>query len=232
MENHNTIESDQRREERKRLWQEKMDEMLKPDVYGYVLDEKIREAVVALNLLGIPTTQSDHGNYSESPWIEFMAPEPQYFYVGERELRHKVLEQKGLSEDVMDEKSPLFNREEQVDVWSLSRDVLMKEGALETEEFTLWNKQTLELVGAVNRLIDEYYSNQHELHDEQRVHIEFPYREAVYARYDHNIPFLTVSIPERIIEKEERGVIVQKTQQEMERFGRFLKEKFLSSEKI
>jgi len=170
--------------EKRKKWNSKMAQMLKPDVYDYVFDEKIRDTVVALNLLGINTTQSDQGNYSNSPWIQFQASEPQDYYISESELRSKVLEEKNLQPDVMEEESASFNRSTQVDILADSRDKLMESGSEYTPEFLGYLEDTKKMVENLQNYIDEYYANGKNLQDEEiKVVITYPYDDNKYATY-------------------------------------------------
>ncbi len=218
-------------EEKREKWDEKMAQMLKPDVYGYVLDEKIRETIVALNLLEINTTQSDQGNYSDSPWIQFEATAPENYYVGESELRAKVLEQKKLQPEVMDESSSFFDRSTQVDVWADSRDELMKNQAKYTPEFLKYLEDTQKMVEKMQSLIDEYYSYKTNLENEKmKIKITYPYADPHYASYLKQLPLLTISVSEDSKSEDERKLIVLQTQAEFLKFTEYLKSKYFQKE--
>ena len=216
---------------KQKIWDEKMNQMLQPDIYGYILDEKIRETVVALNLLGINTTQSDQGNYSDSPWIEFQASEPENYYLGEEELRIKILKERGLPLEVMDDKSLLFNRSIQVDIWSNSRDKLMSEGMEYTPEFLRYFEDTKNMVNKMQNLIDEYYSHAGDLENKgMKIKIFYIYDNPKYVTYIRHVPHLQVSVPEASKSEEERLHRVQQTQNKMLKFTAFLKNKFFGPE--
>lgn len=218
-------------EEKMKIWDEKMDQMLKPDVYGYVLDEKIRETVVALNLLGINTTQSDQGNHSHSPWIQFEAPIPKNYYQGEADLRYKVLDEKKVSPEVMDENSKHFNRSTQVDILVASRDEIMKSGGKYTPELLKYFEDTQKMVEKAQSLIDEYYSIEKNLQNEgTKVEVSYRYDDPKYPAYLHRLPFLQVSVSEHSKSEEERKIIVAQTQEELLRFTEYLKKKFFENE--
>lgn len=231
MENHSKFESAKNSlNEKRKIWDEKMAQMLKPDVYGYVLDEKIRETIVALNLLGINTTQSDQGNYADTPWIEFQALEPKSYYVGENELRASVLECKNLQPEVMDQSSPLFDRSIQVDVWTESRDELMKNGAEYTTEFLKYHNETQKMVQKLQALIDEYYSQNPDLQGRNmKVEINYPYNDNQHPAYLHQLPHLEISVLKPSESEEERKIFVAQTQAKMLKFTEYLKNKFFEN---
>lgn len=228
MEHHSNFESvENKLNEKRRVWEEKMNQMTSPDMYGYTIDEKIRETVIALNLLGINTTQSDQGNYSDSPWIQFEAPTPTNYYEGEEELRAKVLKNKNLTANVMNEESEIFDRSTQVDVWADSRDKLMEAGAEYTQEFLKYLEDTQDMVKKMQALIDEYHTQEADSHDNDfNVEIAYQYNEDWRPEYLHKLPLLMVSVPEESKSEEERKKIVLLTQAEMLRFTDFLKQKY------
>jgi hypothetical protein len=222
------IESREDKLRNKRIaWDKKMTEMLQPDVYGYVLDEKIRETIVVLNLLGINTTQSDQGNYSDSPWIEFESPVPQSIYVGEYELRVEILKKRNLELGVMDTNSSIFDRGIQVDVWEDSRVVLMKNGAEYTPEFLKYLKDTETMAKKMQNFIDNYYSlDRHPKNAEVRVIVSYPNEGSWDRPYIQHVPLLDVSTPDESNSAEERALILEKTLGEMLEFTQYLKDVF------
>jgi len=60
------------------------------------IDPRIKETVIALNILGLPTSQSCEGHIKKddwpAPWIDIKDPdEPSYRFVGERELAERTM---------------------------------------------------------------------------------------------------------------------------------------------
>ena len=219
-------------EKRKQQWEEKLIEMMKPDIYGYILDKEIRETIIALNLLGFNTTQSDQGNYSDTPFVQFEAKEPKNYYEGEEELKISVMTKLGILSSEIDEKSPLFSREKQVEVEEEARGKLVSIGAKHTQEYEKWRDDTLELANKLKGLIDHFYllkPTPKEFVD-LHVFVEFPYRAPQYPPYIYDIPHLKVKNNiTKSLSDEERKKIVIRAQHEIKRFTEFLKESFFSN---
>ena len=216
-------------EKKKQQWEGKMAEMMKPDIYGYILDKEIRETVVVLNLLGFNTTQSDQGNYGDTPFIQFEAIPPKNYFEGEEELKISLMTKFGISVSELDEGSQLFNRKKQVEVEEGTREKLVNIGARYTPEYERWYNDTLELADKLKNIIDDFYSSvpiPKELID-LHVCVKFPYRATQYPAYIHDIPHLEVKndIIGGLTEGKHRE-IVTRAQHEMKRFTEFLKEKY------
>jgi hypothetical protein len=215
-------------EKKQKLWDEKMAQLLVPDKYGYVLDEGMRQPVIALNLLGINTVQSDQGNYSERPWIEFGAKFPTDVYVGERELKQILLKEQGFNPLVMDESSPLFDRAKQVEIEDEARKQLSSAGY--TPEFEMWRSETANMIAKLTSLISEFNQTRpKEEVGQSEVVIDFPYRDPKYDPYISEVPFVETRLrDQRSINPEDIFKILESNREEMRRFGEFLKRKFFS----
>ncbi len=217
------------------MWVAKMNESAVPDHYGYVIDERVRETVAALQLLGINTTQSDEGHNSRTPWIQFEAPEPKNVYDGEEELKRQLMEEQGVLPEEIDTTSPKFNHEKQVQISVGARRQLKGNGAIFTQEFETWRKQTSELVEKLQTLIREFYDTQlvDPNNPEIEIYIDFPYKTPEHADDIQDTPFLKVrekndQIKTRSLSAEEYQQVLQRNQQEMTRFTEFLKQRFLT----
>jgi len=212
-------------------WDRKMGEMLRPDTYGYVLDAGIRDVVVALQLLGFNTTQSDQGNYSDSPWVEVMADLPRNVYEGEEALKTSLMAAGNTSAEEIDPRSPRFDRAKQVDIEGAARESLQAVNAAFTPEYEEWRKTTLESAEKLQRVIDEFYSTRLKV-EGLRVAIDFPYRTSNHPPYIGDIPFLKVTFDRTSTDEdseEKRQVRVTLARQEMDRFTEYLKERFFQT---
>jgi len=74
------------------------------DKLGMPIDENVKEAVAALNLLGIPTYGSCGGHISEDnlsfPYIGGEAPdEPEFRFLGEQELKMKIADKYSIKQE-------------------------------------------------------------------------------------------------------------------------------------
>ncbi|MEI6810472.1 MAG: hypothetical protein WCK60_00270 [Candidatus Nomurabacteria bacterium] len=218
-------------EKKQQKWDEKMAEMVKPDTYGYVLDEGIRETVVALQLLGFNTTQSDQGNYGNSPWVEVKGVTPEYFYKGEKELRVSTMLQLGISPDEVDERSQFFNKEKQVDLEEGVRKKLMNDNAPYTEEYKKWREETLILAERLEKIIKEFYLSPQKSTEPSNLHVyvQFPYRTHNHPPYIQDTPFLKVKTSSNEnLSEEERKQLVAQAKNEMIQFTEFLKDRYFT----
>ncbi len=221
-------------EEKGQQWHEKMSEMMKPDVYGYILDKGIRETVVALQLLGINTVQSDDGTKgSESPWIQFGATEPKIYYEGEEKLQKNLMIQLGILPEEIDQNSSNFDREKEVQIKEGARDQLATISASYTQEYTKWKEATLELTVKMGSIIDDFYKIEQlpENLGDVRVSVEFPYRTQNHPAWIQDIPFLkvaTVTPTDENLALITHEQLILKNQHEMQRFTKFLKARFFS----
>ena len=223
-------------EKKRQQWQNKLDEILRPDVYGYVIDKGVRETVAALQLLGFNTTQSDQGNYSETPWIQVDSGMPKDIYIGEQELKTELMTKTGISPDEIDEKFPSFDRSKQVDIEEGAREQLAKAGAAYTPEYQEWHRRSNELAHKLQNLVDEFYAAETtpEGAKDLRVSVEFPYRAPQYNAYIQDTPSLRVNFVDDgvnvdTLSEEERKEASARALREMTRFTEFLKERFLNS---
>src|SRR5580692_619243 len=95
-----------RRQEKTRAWLEKLTEIEHiRDALGFPIDEHIREAIVALNVSGIPTSASCEGHRDRAkgaPWIKVEAPNrPRDRFADESEIIEAIAEKHHISaEDV------------------------------------------------------------------------------------------------------------------------------------
>ena len=219
---------------KQQLWDKKMAEMLISDGYGYVLDAGIRNAVVALQLLGFNTTQSDQGNYSDSPWVEVGAPDPRSVYEEEDELKAQLMAAHAVRPEEIDPSSPLFSREKQVEIEGTARRELASRNAPFTSEYEEWHAKTLQYAKDLHALIDEFYKLQpaEQQNPSLRVSIDFPYRTPNHSRDIQDVPFLCVVFNNKDVDEmkeEDRHQRVVHAQQEMGQFADYLKSRFFSS---
>lgn len=220
-------------EAKQQQWQKKLDEIQTPDVYGYVIDKGIQETIVALQLLGFNTTQSDQGNYSETPWIQVEPKKPNDIYVGEQELKANLMTKAGISPQEIDETSPTFNREKQVDIEEDAREKLMKTDAAYTPEYQEWHKKSGELAHKLQNLVTEFYATRKIPEDSAGLHVsvEFSYHAPQYNAYIQDTPFLKVNfsgegIDVDALSEEDRQLASTRSLQEMRRFTEFLKQRY------
>jgi hypothetical protein len=127
------------------------------DAEGKGIDEEIKEAVVALNLLGFDTTQSCQGHYGEeeggfgAPWVQIEQPnQPEERFQNQNEIFKRVAEKYNLT-------LKQLKHEDNADAWGEALREASQQG--ETPEFQEWNKKNQELLQRVKELLDEFYKN-------------------------------------------------------------------------
>ncbi|MGH7490507.1 MAG: hypothetical protein ACREMY_33585, partial [bacterium] len=125
------------------------------DALGLGIDEGIKEAVVAFNLLGLNTTASCEGHTDHgllTPWIDVAAPhKPKLQYIDEMQVFQKVADRYGI---------PLgeFRRGVHRDgYWEARREAA---GNGETAEFKTWRQQSDVLGRRVEEYLREFYADQ------------------------------------------------------------------------
>jgi hypothetical protein len=219
--------------QKQQLWAEKMRQLETPGAYGYVIDAGIRETVAALQLNGFHTTQSDQGNYGNTPWVQVEAGLPTDVYVGEQRVKAGIMASLAIHPEEMDEKSPRFDRVKQVEVEEGAREQLLREGAAFTPEFEKWRADTMQMVERLQAKIDEFYVTRPRLESfpELKTTIVFPYRTPNHSPYIHDVPLLEVistkpecDVPDASPEQHEQIVIQRRA--EMSRFTEFLRDQF------
>jgi hypothetical protein len=219
-------------QEHQREWHEKLEMLKAQDVYGYVINPGIVETVAILQLMGINTTQSDEGKFSNSPWVQFEADEPEDVYVGEKEVKERLMEQTGILPSEINQHSPDFSREKEVQIKETARIELMNSHAQYSGEFLQWQKETKDLVGKLQSSIDEFYEVEQipEGYEDLKVSIQYPYQTPNHNEYIKDIPFLEVTIAgQRKNAQSHNETIVTRTKKEMTRFMEFLKNKYLNN---
>lgn len=217
--------------ERQKAWDDKLQEMLKPDVYGYVLDQGVLEVVVALNLLGIRTTQSDQGNYGDTPTVNFEAALPEDVYVGESQIKARIMQELGVRLEEIREDSPAFNRAKQVEVEDGARKELEMTGAPYTPEFTRWRDETRAQVEKLQEYIDSFYAKHGPAENaDDRLAIVFPYQHPEQRQYTREMPALEIIslLGRETKTAEEAKLISARRLNELDRFASYLKDMFLS----
>jgi hypothetical protein len=222
-------------QKRKTLWNEKIQELKKPDVYGYIIEDGIIETVAALQLNGINTVESDEGDETVSPYVRFEAPEPKDVYVGEKAVKEKMMKDLDILPGEIDPKNRKFDRRKQVEIEEGARIKLLEQKAPYSPEFKKWQKDTLALVNKVQNYIDDFYKME-PIPDERKdlkIEIEFPYRTPNHRPYIHDTPYLRVTFrgeEPKFTSSKEKEETYAHMREEMKRFTEFLKEKYFSQE--
>ena len=192
------------------------------DALGYGIDGKIKESLVALNILGLPTSASCEGHIDRgisAPWVEISAPnEPEERFVGEKETYQKIAEKYGItSEDV--------KRSNNHQAWVEAEIETSKND--ETERYKKWQGENEKLMVKAEGLIQEFYKNR-KASEGDRIVID-KYGAGIFRIHNGGEDYKNV--PENISEEQRRELSrrLSNHQKEMEKFSMFLKEKYLNN---
>ena len=217
-------EQEQKRQEKENAWLAKLADIERlRDALGFPIDEKIRETVVALNLIGIPTSASCEGHIDRAkgaPWVKVEAPnKPHERFIGEDGIIEMIAERYHVSpEDVRTSKN--------YDAWREATNLAAAHG--ETPEYQEWRRESDALRERLTAMIKEFYRDR--VVDET-MQIEI-IRDPEGSTRIHNggDDFRRSS---RGLTDDERRLLVDrlaKYQVEMKAFTDFLKEKYYSSQ--
>lgn len=186
------------------------------DKRGLGIDKRIKEAVVALNMLGFPTTASCEGhlNWSEhTPWVDVSLPDtrPEWQWIGEKQAIAKVAKKRGLSFDAV---RYMGDRE----AWVESNKLYMNNH--KTEAYKRWFKKVQALHKKFERLLKEFYRNRAV---EAGCKITTDWYDGIFRIYNGGADFTEEFSP-----KQKKGFAkrLRKYQKEWNDFACFLKQKY------
>ena len=192
------------------------------DALGKPIDEGIKETVVFLTALGIPTEGSCEGHIDHGyngPWVDISYPNmPEERFIGERETYEEIAKKYNVSiEEIKkafyDKSSPYHQEIIKIHI------EISKRG--ETDEFKKWREENKKLYERVKELLEEFYKDR-EVEDNVRLIIE------EYATFYRIKNAGSKSISKEMNEEERkiREERLNKYQKEMREFTEFLKRKF------
>ena len=194
------------------------------DRLGYPVDARIVEAVAMLQLLGLNTAGSCEGHVDEpgrmAPWVDVEAPnEPEYRYKGEQHITDTILSEFGI------DKNTLLDGETDaaMQAWEKLNRALSHEE--ETEEYKQWTAENKRLAQKMKMIIAEY-EQQEDIAKKGPITIDESGNGSVRIHtggedFKRNSRDLAES------EKEEMRVRLQRSQEVMNVFIQYLRERFL-----
>ena len=141
--------------EKKIKWEKEKKEVDQfTDSLGEKVDDQIKGAIVAFNVIGLPTVASCEGHTDRgisAPWIEISAPnQPVERFVNEKEIIHKIAEKYGVS--VKDVK-----RAKEYNAYSEAVKEYSKND--ETLEYKQWRERNQKLKRRTHHVLTEFYKN-------------------------------------------------------------------------
>jgi len=191
------------------------------DCLGHPIDPGIKETVIALNVLGLPTIASceghtDHG--ISAPWVEIALPgEPEEHFAGEKKIYEEIAKKYGVPfEDV--------KRGTHAEAWLAALREASKNQ--ETTEHLAWQKANTELMRTkIIPLLEEFYKDR-VVSDAVRISVS----EGIGAFRIYNGGHDYAPVPEPITEGARRALAarIKIYRAEMAAFAEFVKQKFFS----
>ena len=144
---------EQPKSEKENLWEEKRKEIEQTgDRLGYRVDDGIKESVITMNLLELPTHESCEGHSDRgisAPWVGIEAHgRPEERFIGEKEMFQRIADKYKVSlESVVNS--------DNFEAWSEAIIKVSDNG--ETEEYKKWRKENMPLVKRIKELLEEFY---------------------------------------------------------------------------
>lgn len=134
-------------------WQKEAEEIESvTDKLGKPIDGKVKETVIALNLLGLNTRQSCEGHSDRSmgaPWIDIAAPnEPEWGIVSQKEVFKRVASKHGLTLDEL-------TSGDNIDAFKEAYGPILESPY--TPEYLLWLQENGKLRAQAEALLAEFY---------------------------------------------------------------------------
>jgi len=198
------------------------------DKQGLGIDEKVKDTVVAFNVVGLPTGESceghlDHG-YS-APWVGVEAPdEPAERFIGQNNIFQKVANEYGLSLEEI-------KRGENNEAYFKALGEAAENG--ETPEYDKWRQKNQELMKKTSELLDEFYKDRN-VPENLKLKIsegaEGPFR--IHNGGEDYRP-MTEEKFEKLADEQKKDLSqrLEQYQGEIKEFTEFLKEKYFGNSK-
>ena len=211
-----------KKSEKERVWENKLKELGEAgDALGLGIDERIKEVVGAFNVHDFNTNQSCEGHVDRgfgAPWISIEAPsEPEERFVNEKKVFEEVAHQYNISyEDVKRSN----NHEAWIEALKLSSQ------NEETPEFKAWHKEGEKLRERLEALIKEFYKDR-QVETAVGLEVEGVGAQGAFRVYNGGKDY---SLVENMSQEQKNGLEerLPEYRKEMQAFGNFLKDKFLS----
>lgn len=193
------------------------------DAEGLGIDKGIKETVVILNALDMPTVQSCEGHIKEGgrpyPWVRIEAPnEPEERFIGQNKAFEDVAKKYSMK---LEEAKRSFNP----DAYWEAMHSCKNNG--ETEAFKQWNKGNEKLIKRFKKLLKEFYQNK-KVDKEVKIKVDrFADGRFEFFSGDEKSEEIKGKKDITAKEKELLAANLVKYREEMNSFTEFLKDKYL-----
>jgi len=193
------------------------------DAMGKPIEAGIMETIVALNALGINTSQSCEGHEDIEggsrlwPWVEISAPdEPEERFVGENALFEQTAQEHGVKVEDLKRGHPeeLF--------WEVKKKASANE---ETSEYKKWEQHNSQLYKLILELLNKFYEDR-EVQDDIKLKLDENNSGSFEISSEKQALFKMISGELTGQEKQDLVKKLPKRREEMKAFTEFLKESF------
>jgi len=213
-----------RSQEKTKAWLDRLEEIEHiRDALGFPIDLTIREAIVGLNISGIPTSASCEGHSDRgrgAPWIKVEAPNrPEERFVGESNIVEMIAAKYHTSVE-----NVRTGRDHEA--WKEATHLAADNG--ETDEYRTWRKENDVLQEKLSTFLEEFYQGRTAV---PATHLELTHdAEGTWRVHNGGDDYKRNS---RTLDDNERHLLAERLkryQMEMMAFTEFLKDKYYSSQ--
>lgn len=190
------------------------------DFQGKGLDDGIKESIVSLSVMDIPTSASCEGHpwkgSKSAPWVEIGdIEEPEERFVDQNKVTQEVADERGLT---FEEVKRSYNPDA---YWEMQRRVVENE---ETEEYKAWEVKNRKTFAKVKDLVEEFYRQKGEpKNSEAKIICDDDWRQIHNGGRDYVILENDLSAEQKTVTEQR----IKEYQEEFKRFADFLLEKYL-----
>lgn len=214
--------SNERKEKENRLSTIRKEIDYTGDRLGYPIDEGIKETVVFLKALGIPTTSSCEGHSDNGlpwPWVEIAAEnEPEERWENQSSIFEAIGQKYNMS--VEDVKSPDMDT---LNIWQEAMITSSKNP--ETASYKEWTEKNKVLHDKIVRLVNDFY-HEKDINLKTKIRVEdFRNHFRIYSA-DEEISTKIIRDELSKDEREKLNLEIPNKQTEMKEFTKFLEKKY------
>lgn len=210
-------------------WKKQADRIDKiVDRLGEDADDNIKEALTALNVIGLPTSSSCEGHIDHgvpAPWIHIEAPnEPTERFIGEMEMYKKIADKYNVP--IANVKRGIQTKEMPHGAWAEAWEA-WKKLKEETPEYTEWRRENNKLEEKLQKLLNEFYHGRDADIDLQ---IRIGRMADCIRLYNGGEDRRKIKVPPNLTDEQKTELIrrLALRQQEINDFSKFLKDKFFT----
>lgn len=210
------------------VWEQKLKELEEvTDSLGEPIEKGTIETVAALNLLGIPTSQSCEGHTKDglaAPWVMIAPPGEPIRKVDQEKINQLISQKYGL--DNLKVASGQEPTQAHQDAWKEQVEELAQQP--DTEEFKQWQKGIDDYRKKLQQLIDGFYRRNTKPQDNGGLALETG---ADYIKIHNGGQDYEKSNKDKLTDQDRIGLPgrLNHYQEEMKRFSEFLKQKYFNS---